>query len=110
MTTAKEVNMCRLNTEEVEFFSACGFKIVRKKAHYIEIKAESGQYWCIYKEDENVVILLHKHKEHHEYHMHYVFDSSEKAISEIFQHERYIKKRNREKERICGSKKLEFVF
>ncbi len=102
--------MCKLEKEEVDFFAVCGFRIIKTREHYIELKGESGQYWCIYKEDDGIVLLLHRHHCTDGYHIHYVFDSSEKAVSEIFQHEKYIARRNKERDRICNGRRLQLVF
>ena len=106
----KEVNMCKLDEETVSVFSVCNFKIVKKREHYIEFRSESGQYWCVYMEDKNVALLLHRHHCNDKYHIHYVFDDPVKAVTEILQHERYLKKRNAQKDKLLGKRKLELVF
>lgn len=102
--------MCTLNTDDIHLFSIC-FNVYNQKPHYLELKSNSGQHWCVYKEDEDIIILLHKHHFKDKYHVHFVFDGNAgKALSEILQHEKYIEKRNRQQEKICGDRQIEIIL
>lgn len=101
--------MCNLNSNDINLFRMA-FNVYNERPHYLELKSKSGQHWCIYREEENIVILLHKHKSPEKYHVHYVFDNVPNCLSEIMQHERYLEKRNKLREKICGDRQIEIVL
>lgn len=102
--------MCRLNKDDLFLFYTGIFDIYNTAKHYIELISKSGQHWCIYKEDENIIILLHKHNLKDKYHVHYIFTDTSKALSEILAHERYIEKRKKEHKKICGNRKFKIIL
>ncbi len=101
--------MGTLDTEDIRLFSM-SFNVYNQKPHYIELKSKSGQHWCVYKEDEDLVVLLHKHYINDRFHVHYVVSNTSEALSEIFQHERYIEKRKKLHKKLCGNRKIEIVL
>lgn len=101
--------MGTLDKRDIRLFDMT-FDVYNQKPHYIELKSRSGQFWCVYKEDDTLVVLLHKHHSGDEYHVHFLFTDATDALSEIMQHERYIEKRNKNKEKLCGNRKLNIVF
>ncbi len=98
--------MGTLDNSDIRLFNM-SFNVYNQKPHYLELKSQSGQFWCVYKEDEELVILLHKHHPSDKYHIHYIFRNTTNALSEIMQHERYIEKRRKLHEKLCGDKKIE---
>ncbi len=101
--------MSTLDNTEIRLFNL-SFDVYNQKSHYLELKSRSGQFWCVYKEDEALVILLHKHHANDKYHIHYVFSDTTSALSEIMQHERYIEKRKKLHQKLCGNRKIEIVL
>ncbi len=102
--------MYPLNKSDAQFYTNCGFDVFNIRDHYFELQAQSGEYWCIYKEEKDIVLLLHKHDYTEKYHLHYVFTDTTAPVSEILQHENYIIKRNKQKERIFNGKKVKIVL
>ncbi len=98
-----------LDSSDIRLFNL-SFNVYNQKPHYLELKSKSGQHWCIYKEDEELIILLHKHHSSDKYHVHYIFDDTTKALSEIFQHERYIEKRKKLHKKLCGDRQIKIVL
>ena len=101
--------MGTLDNSDIRLFNM-RFHVYNQKPYYLELKSKSGQHWCVYKEDEDIIILLHKHKSPEKYHVHYVFDSVPNCLSEIMQHERYLEKRNKLREKICGDRQIEIIL
>ncbi len=98
--------MGTLDNDDIRLFNM-SFNVYKQKPHYIELKSHSGQHWCVYKEDDDLIVLLHKHYASDKFHVHYVFKSTSDALSEIFQHERYIEKRKKLHKKLCGNRKIE---
>ena len=86
--------MGTIDTDDIRLFNM-SFNVYNQKPHYIELQSRSGQHWCVYKEDEDIVVLLHKHYASDKYHVHYIISNTSDALSEILQHERYIEKRKK---------------
>lgn len=101
--------MCKIDTEDLVLFSTC-FKIVGLKDHYFEIQTKTGQFYCIYREDEETSLLLHKHHEHDKYHTHRVTSSATAALSEVLSHEKYLIKRRKEEEKIVRGRKFQIIL
>ena len=102
--------MCKITDDEIFLFKVGIFEIRKRKNHYFELRTKSGQYWCVYKEAEGIILLLHKHHLGDNYHIHYVYENTSKAMSEILQHERYIERRKKNHQKICGNRRIKIVL
>lgn len=98
--------MGTLDNSDIRLFNMT-FDVYNQKPHYMELKSKSGQFWCVYKEDDSLIVLLHKHAAGDKYHVHYLFSDTSGALSEIMQHERYLEKRNKNREKLCGKAQLQ---
>ncbi len=101
--------MCALDKVDYSLFNM-SFDVYNQDSHYIEIKTKSGQYYCVYKEDEDLIVLLHKHRFNDQYHIHYMCEDTGKALGEIMQHERYLEKKKANEKRICRGRKVRIVL
>jgi hypothetical protein len=101
--------MSTLDKSDIRLFNM-SFNVYNQKSHYLELTSKSGQFWCVYKEDEELVLLLHKHHSGDKYHVHYIFNNTSSALSEIMQHERYIEKRRKLHKKLCGNRKIEILL
>jgi uncharacterized protein YbcV (DUF1398 family) len=101
--------MCRLDTNDIRLFDMV-FSVYNQKPHYVEFKTQTGQYYCVYKEDNELILLLHKHHVTDQYHVHYLVSDTTQALSEVLQHEKYILKRRKQHQKLCGDKKIEIIL
>lgn len=101
--------MVLLDNTDVRLFNM-SFNVFNVQQNYMELTGRTGQQWCVYMEDDDIVVLLHRHFEKDKYHVHYLCRTTTEALSEILQHERYIEKRKKIHQQICGNRKIEIVL
>ncbi len=101
--------MCKLDNDDIKLFGMV-YQIYNQKPHYIEFKTKSKQMYCLYREDTELFVLLHKHSPNQTYHIHRIQRNSADCLSEVLSHERYILKRRAEEEKLCGGRRIEIML
>ena len=101
--------MCKLDNDDIRLFGMV-YHVYNQKPHYFEFKVKTGQSYCLYREDKNLYVLLHRHNDKQPFHVHRILGTATDALGEVLNHERYILKRRAEEEKLCGGKKIEIIL